>query len=100
MGQLQLLHGKRRADGPSAAAFEIHMAKKDFEKDALPNMACPVCKTSGSLRAGDRVYYVSPLIYEVSCVSCEGKGRAGYFDLSETVTYVEMPLVQPAPRKP
>lgn len=72
----------------------------DFKKDELPRMACPVCKKAGSLRVGDRVYYTAPLIYEVRCISCESAGRAGYIDMSETATYVEMTLVQPAPRKP
>ena len=65
-------------------------APKDFEKDGLPGIVCPACKISGLLVLDGKVMYVCPAIYEVRCTSCQGRGEAGYKDLSRTTTVVRM----------
>lgn len=65
-------------------------APKDFEKDELPGIACPSCKTKGSLVAEGDVMLMNPLIYTVRCTKCQAKGEAGYEDISNTTTVIEM----------
>ena len=65
-------------------------APKDFEKDGLPGITCPVCKAKGSFVPDGMVMYMAPLIYEVRCTKCQSRGEAGYKDLSRTTTVIEM----------
>lgn len=34
--------------------------------------------------------YMNPLIYEVRCTKCQAKGEAGYKDMSNTTTVIDM----------
>lgn len=65
-------------------------APKDFEKDGLPGIACPSCKAKGSFVADGKVMYMNPLIYEVRCTECQSRGEAGYEDISNTTTVIDM----------